>query len=193
MAVSRLTQTSLQNAFQKYNSIWDGKTAVGSMDEISSITLTGTQASVAFNSIPSTYTHLQLRISGTVSSGAYHKINFNSDNTGSNYFSHSIWGGSTSGGASNLAGTSYPQIVVGGGYSVTANNVFGIIIDIADYTNTSKTKILKALYGFDTNSIGGVELDSGIWNSTTAITSIIIAPSSGSYNSNSVFSLYGIK
>jgi hypothetical protein len=37
MAVSRLSQTSLQNAFQKYNTVWDGKSAVGGYESLGTV------------------------------------------------------------------------------------------------------------------------------------------------------------
>ena len=51
------------------------------------------------------------------------------------------------------------------------------------------------LYGYDANGVGEVGISSGLWNSTSAITSITLYEGSLStfWGSNSVIALYGIK
>jgi hypothetical protein len=71
------------------------------------------------------------------------------------------------------------------------------VVDILDYTSTSKNKTLRSLNGVDTNNTGGnnvIALTSGLWiNNTTAINRITIFPISGTFNQHSQFALYGIK
>ena len=55
MSVSRFSKSSLQNGFIKFNEIWDGTTSVGSIEAISSVTLSIAQSTVEFNNIPQTY------------------------------------------------------------------------------------------------------------------------------------------
>ena len=191
MAVSRLTQTSLQNAFQKYNTIWDGKSAVGSMEAISAVTLSATQSTVEFNNIPQTYTHLHLRIFGAgLSAGNIH-LNFNGDSTAANYYSHYLEGNGVAAAAGSLAGSSYPWAHCVSSASSSYPTV--AIVDITDYTNTNKNKIARSIGGSDINgSAGYSDIMSGGWFSTNAITSILISHTS-SYGAYSTFSLYGVK
>jgi hypothetical protein len=62
-----------------------------------------------------------------------------------------------------------------------------------DYTNTNKNKVYRTLGGFDANGSGEQGLFSGLWMSTSAITSIDLITNSGSWTSSSSFALYGIK
>ena len=153
-------------------------------------------ASVTFSSIPSTYTHLQVRIIDRDTSafndsyGMYLKIN---SDTGSNYSTHYLLGT----GATALAGGSASQtpIVIaqtaGGGM---LSNTFGVaILDFIDYKNTSKYKTIKSLSGYSTNStVTNTTLTSGLWMNTNAITTITLTPGAGNWAQYSSFALYGI-
>lgn len=196
MAISRLSQTTLQSGFEKYNQIWDGRSAVGSVEAISAITLSAAQASVEFNNIPGTYSHLQLRMimrDNRATNPDSLNIRFNSD-VGSTYSYHYLSGDGSS--ADYSAGTSTTYIYAGRfpGADQTAN-IFGtMIVDILDYANGSKYKTTRSLGGYDLNGSGVLKLDSGNWRSTSAITSINIAPNVGTtFSTYSSFTLYGIK
>ena len=70
------------------------------------------------------------------------------------------------------------------------------IIDIHDYTNTSKLKTTKCLTAFDTN--GGsnsswIAHNSTLWNNTAAINQIRVRMNSNSFNQYTQATLYGIK
>ena len=65
------------------------------------------------------------------------------------------------------------------------------VVDILDCSNTSKYKTMRALCGTDTNGGGEVGLFSGVWQSTSAISSITISFSN--IAQYSTFALYGIK
>jgi hypothetical protein len=77
----------------------------------------------------------------------------------------------------------------------SAASIFGVLVlDILDYANTSKTKTTRTLMGYDKNGAGKVTLTSGLWNNTSAISSISIVPKDGSsWAEYSSFALYGIK
>ena len=84
--------------------------------------------------------------------------------------------------------------------SSVASNVFGVaIVDILDYTSTSKFKTTMGFGGADTNGTAGgyrpsVSLFSGYIPTTSAITSFRLRPSVGSQlNTYSHFALYGMK
>jgi hypothetical protein len=171
----------------------------GAYDSISTTTLSSTTSSVTFSSIPSTYTHLQVRMiarnSGTSGAAARSGIiRFNSD-AGSTYSCHLLIGDGSTASADYQTLFSQPFIYSTPDSNTTAN-VFGTaIIDILDYANTNKYKTVRSLSGTDTNGAGTVRLSSALWNDTTAISSITFSVynNTASYLANSQFALYGIK
>jgi hypothetical protein len=193
MAVSRLTQTTLQNGFEKFNQLWDGRSAVGSMEPISAITLSAAQSSVEFNNIPGTYSHLQIRmlVRNTSTSNGY-TARFNSD-TGNNYARHYLLGTGSTVTAAAFASIS-SAILSDASISTSNANVFGTsVCDILDYQNTNKYKTIRTFGGFDNNGSGSINFLSGLWMSNSAITTISIIPDAGNFNQYSSFTLYGIK
>lgn len=176
-------------------------TAVADYDSIATVTVgSGGSSSVSFTSIPSTYKHLQLRISGQTNRGTFGTdfavVRFNSD-SGSNYSRHFIG----SDGASALAGaTTSTTFVTAATTGTSTGGTFGAnVIDILDYADTNKYKTIRNLSGNDLNgAVGGYYGElyylSGLWMSTSAITSITLTPNSGSaFTQHSIFALYGIK
>ena len=175
----------------------------GAYDSIATTTVgAGGAASITLSSIPSTYTHLQLRIFAQSSRATYAidngYIQFNGD-TASNYAYHNINGDGAS--ASVAASTSQTSIQPGDrviGTSVSPGTWGSLVIDILDYANTSKYKTTRALSGCDTNGVvagfaGMVNLASGLWQSTSAINSIKFAAVNGNLNQYTSVALYGIK
>lgn len=163
-----------------------------SYESISTTTVgAGGVSSVTFSSIPSTYTHLQIRqIAATSVADRFFKIQFNSD-TATNYSWHYLQGDGAT--ASSSAGTTAAYGINGTGPNSTT--YFGAIVtDVLDYANTNKYKTTRSLSGADMNGAGGyVQLFSSNWRSTSVVTSITLTPSSGNFNQYSQFALYGIK
>lgn len=168
-------------------------------DSIASNTLSVDTATVTFSSIPGTYQHLQLRIMarGTkaADTGNPIRIQFNSD-TGTNYVFHRLVGNGSA--ASSAAGTSQAAIQSARiPESSAATDVFGVqIVDIHDYASSTKNKTTRTFGGVDNNeAVTGyqIHLGSGLWLSTSAITSITLAPTSNNFKAGSTFALYGIK
>jgi hypothetical protein len=158
----------------------------------------GGASTVTFSSIPSTYSHLQIRAIARQASGtgeAYGKLNFNSDSTSGNYYAlHQLYGDGSSANASVDSSSTYMQT----GYfppSTALANVYGdMVLDILDYANTNKYKTVRNLSGFDVNGSGGFILfRSGLWQQTSAITRIDLTVSNGIYAQYSSFALYGVK
>jgi len=153
----------------------------------------GGAASITFSSIPSTYTHLQLRIfaqtsrSGAITDGM--NIQFNGD-TGSNYSQHWLQGNGSAVTSYGYASQTRGWLGGSGGASgyFSAN-----IVDILDYTNTNKYKTHRCLMGTDANGSGLIEIGSGVWLNTSAITSFTILPDYSPYVQYSSFALYGVK
>lgn len=190
MAISRLTQTTLQNAFQKFNTVWDGRSAVGGMDALGSfIVPSGGVSTLTFSSIPATYTHLQVRAIAKVGTATNMRFKFNSDAGTTTYSYHYLYGDGatpTAGGGSGTFGPGY----VG---HLSSNAQFGALtIDVLDYANTNKYKVARSLLGVDANGSGNVMLSSSLWLNTAAISTIDIY---AAYNfaEYSSFALYGIK
>ena len=155
-------------------------------------------STVSFSSIPSTYKHLQVRalIRGTASASAISaNMQFNSD-TGSNYSYHELYGSGAGGGQASAGANQTRFFLHGNAPAATAlASSFGVaVMDILDYTNTSKYKTARCLNGMDVNGSGGyILVDSGSWQNTNAISSIQITPNSGNFAQYSQFALYGIK
>jgi len=193
MAISRLTETTLQAGLPKFDTFWDGRSAVGSMEPISAITLSATQPSVEFNNIPGTYSHLQIRaLTRASSTGANNYVRFNND-TGSNYAFHALYGDGSSAAVSALTSQAFAYAGYTSNSSISANVFSVIVLDILDYANINKNKTLRTLNGFDANGSGLVHFASGLWQSTSAINSLTFYMNTGSFVQYSSFTLYGIK
>ena len=161
----------------------------------------GGASSVTFSSIPSTFKHLQIRFTGrsTVSNvnDGYISIRFNSDSGGNYTFLHYLQGDGSSVSAGALYTSGWDNIYgsIAAGNNATAS-VFGAgVVDILDYTNTNKYKVVRHLSGMDNNGAGKIGLGSGNWNTTTAITSITLGANGfgSNWTQYSSFALYGIR
>ena len=159
--------------------------------------LTSNQANVTFDvsSLASTYRHLQLRVTARGTRAEIddaHLLRFNSD-TGNNYAHHRLgtFNGSTvTSGASTTTNTL--QIGFGAGGNTTTNAFTGAVVDILDAFSTTKNKTIRSFVGISAN-ITYVNLHSGVYISTAAITSMTISPLSANLATGSRFSLYGIR
>jgi hypothetical protein len=162
----------------------------GAMFPIQMINLGSATSSVTFSNIPSTYKHLQLRMSCSTSTGSDIWMRLNGDTNNANYASHILWGNGASPFASAF-GTALGSYL---GYSGSTTSFVGATTDILDYGSTSKNKTVRTLSGSDANGSGQIYLASGLWmNSSTATSSLFISPASGTFNQYSQFALYGIK
>jgi hypothetical protein len=163
---------------------------VGAYDALATVTVpSGGAASVSFVGIPSGYKHLQLRSISSVASGTpYVLAVFNGDSSSANYVGHYIQGN----GSAVQAGSDVNSLS-GWGYNNQSTNVGSQVTDFLDYSNTNKFKTFRTLNGYDANGSGLITFSSGLWKSTTAITSIVMTPSSSSFAQHSTFALYGVK
>ena len=165
--------------------------AVGDFESIATVTVgSGGAADVEFTSIPSTYSHLQIR--GVAASASTPRIylRYNSD-TGSNYTYHFLEGNGATAVATGGANQTENWLFING--FVAANNPAAFVVDILDYKDTNKFKTIRSLEGNDNNSAGYVSLASGLYRSTSAISSIKLFTSSSTFSQYSHFALYGIK
>lgn len=164
----------------------------GAMFPIAMVNVGSAGASfVEFTSIPDTYKHLQIRATWANSTGSDTWMRINND-TSNNYAAHFLNGNGSSASASAITGASALGAYVG--YSGSTTSFTTAVLDVLDYTSTTKAKTTRSLTGYDANGSGQVYLFSSLWFATPAkITSLKITPASGTINQYSQFALYGIK
>ena len=166
--------------------------AAGSYDLLETEILTGSQASVTFSSLNSTYgadyQHLQLRaVHLHTSSNGTILGQFNSD-TGSNYRVHALRGNGTA--VSSADYGSRTSLVLGVDVPNTTTAA-AMVMDLLDPFNSNKYTTVRSLAGY--GSGGNINLYSGLWLNTNALTTITLSSASGDFNTGSRFSLYGLK
>jgi hypothetical protein len=154
---------------------------------------TGSSGVIDFTSIPATYKHLQIRYTAKNSSSATQmNITMNGVTSGV-YMRHSLLGnGSAVSSTASSTSQTAIQLVESMASSTTASAVAAGVIDILDYSSTSKNTTIRALYGMADN-INRIYLSSGLYNETTAVSSLTLTASANNFAALSRFSLYGIK
>jgi len=168
-------------------------------ESIASLSGNGLATALTFSSIPSTYQHLQLRVIGRRTGAgtglANLQMRFNNDSTNS-YTFHQL-----SGTGGSVLAQGYATGGTGGDLYIAASlveggetaSLFGVaIIDIHDYSSTTKNKTLRAFSGADLNGSGRVNLSSALYIKTNAITEINLITGTA-WATSSTFALYGIK
>ncbi len=198
MSITRAKTSSIAQGPSTNRNLLAGNPVIlpGSYESIATITVgAGGSTSVEFTSIPSTYTHLQVRMNirsnRAVTVEAY-SPQFNG--TGSNQYSGHLLAG---GGATTQTYSETSQNTGLGAYiagnSASANIFGGAVMDILDYANTSKYKTVRSLGGTDQNGSGNISLASSLWQNTSAINSIKFLSGGTGWVEYSSFALYGIK
>ena len=157
---------------------------------------TGSSGTITFSSIPSTYKHLQIRYTGKITWGieiAVMSLRFNSDSA-SNYNYHRMYDNAPSVASDSSGGTITEISTFTLDAGATGNElVFGAgVIDILDFASTTKNKTVRGLTGVK-NSGSRISLSSGLWRSTSAVTSLSLIAPVGNFTTTSRFSLYGIR
>ena len=151
---------------------------------------TGSSSTITFSSIPQTYKHLQIRSNAGDGAGNIINLRFNSD-SGSNYAYHRILGNGTTVTATGAATQTESAAVA---YARGTTSIMGVsITDVLDYPSTSKYKTIRSFMGYDLNGSGQLYLSSGLWQSTSAVTSITLINNGGAnFSTASTFALYGM-
>ena len=166
----------------------------GAMFPIFATTVGTTSVSyIEFTSIPQTYTHLQIRFYAgfnTQPGFASGKSYLNGDTTNANYKSHQL-NGNGSGGSPTSTNYSVPYMPISTGPD---GYPCSYVIDLLDYTSTTKNKTIRSLGGWDANGSGQIILGSALWLNTNAVTSYRIQCDGGySWKQFTSAALYGIK
>jgi hypothetical protein len=168
-------------------------------ESIATATGTGSSATITFSSIPSTYTSLQVRFMAKSTFGSDNanqvRVRFNGD-TAANYTFHNVYGDGSTTGTEGAASQTYSQLRFLA--PSTSANILGVgIMDVQQYASTSNYKTLRYFGGTDTNGNASIVspaiLGSGLWMSTSAITSISFICSALNWTTDTTFALYGIK
>ena len=195
MAIRRLGTSSITNG-AKSSKLWDQTTAQNDFFSIATAVVDSNGASnITFSNIPQTFTHLQLRVLFKPSANpSWANISFNSDTTYTNYANHDLRGNGSSANSYFGQGSGtyiYTILYVA---SPTSNIFAGGVVDVLNYASSNKNKTVRSLGGVDANGSGNADLASGLWTSTSPITSITINTNNGdSFTQYSKFALYGVK
>jgi hypothetical protein len=178
-----------------------GAGSFGTYELIETQILGSATASVTLSglaSYASAYKHLQIRIVARTERAGFNRdlffMRLNGD-TASNYNAHGLFG---AGNAvfSAADATSYITLYSYAPALTAPTGQFGTyIVDLLDAYSTTKNKTTRSLSGgIVQSSESGVALSSGLWRSTSAITSATLLSGTGSNLSiGSRFSIYGIR
>jgi hypothetical protein len=155
-------------------------------EAIATATASGSQSTITFNPLPTTYTDIVLVIQGNTASLTT-ALRFNND-TGFNYSRTGVRGYSTL--ANSFRQNSQEYLAVDGSVTQPFENA---IISINNYNNSTTYK--NALIRTNNAGTSGVEAVIGLWyGSTAAITRLDVLSAGGTnYTAGTTFSLYGIK
>lgn len=169
----------------------------GSYESIQTLVGNGSASQLTFSSIPSTYSHLQIRLTvrGTRSySSEQLYIRLNGD-SGSNYRYHYMYGESSSVAVGASGADTVFLINEFPAANETANIYSSSIVDILDYGNANKNTTMRSLSAYDNNGNSSYQgktwFGSGLWVNTAAVTSITVL-SNGPFASNTSIALYGV-
>jgi len=172
----------------------------GSFQSIATANGTGSSGTITFSSIPSTYSHLQIRcISRSTNTGTGLPIamllTLNGNSTAANYITHELTGNGTTASASSTTGVSGVYLNSSVARNGVASGLHGVsIIDLHDYASTTKNKTIRAFTGYDSNDTNGrINLQSGLFINTAAVTSVTLTSESLNWTTATQFALYGIK
>lgn len=170
---------------------------IGDFESIATVT-GNTTGTITFSNIPTTYQHLQFRaIARSTAGGTFTNMNLRVGNgsvdSGSNYTYHRLIGDGASASADGAANQTAGLFGIAG-TGAGSNTFYATVIDILDYANANKFKTIRSLSGIDNNGNGTIYLQSFLWRSTSAITTLELSLGGGvTVNTNSHFALYGIK
>lgn len=154
----------------------------------------GGQDIVEFTSIPQTFKHLQIRFMfKNNDTGSFNNSPMRFNNASSGYFEHYL----TSDTAINATGGAnlgaFNTIIWAASTNLNANVFSAGVVEILDYSSTSKTKVVRSYGGGNNNTSGILWLHSGLFNSQDAVSSIQVDIGGQMVSEHSQFALYGIK
>ena len=160
---------------------------------INSNVLSTTTASVTFSSIPGTYTDLVVRWSARLDNGSVDE-RFTLNSTGGTSHSETIlkWNPVVYKASGRATGIGYVETMAVSSswtpYTFSSSEAY-----IPNYANTSYKKPFSVISMTENNDADAwCTSVAGLLNTTSAVTSITIKPTTGNYVAGSSFYLYGI-
>ena len=174
-----------------------GPAGAGSFDLLETQVLASAEASVVFDNLDTLaagYQHLQIRGAvRTDNSDVRDDITIKINAITNSYAYHTLFGN----GSSVVSGEDSPskafmRIFYGASGATATANAFGaFVMDVLDFSSSSKNTTIRALAGSPSTA---VSLNSGLTNNTAAVTSITLDQLTGSnFVTGSRFSIYGLK
>ena len=160
----------------------------GAYDALASVTLSASASSISFAGIPSDYKHLQVRcMYNTVTNPDNIGMTLNGSVTSSRQ--HSLSGNGTAASASSTTDNWFTHQA-----GASSTIMYGMVIDLLDYSNTNKNKTLRVLGGGDFNGSGILFFSSVLYATTSAISSFTLQGNGGQlFTQYSSFALYGVR
>lgn len=165
-------------------------------ESIATVTVgSGGASSIEFTSIPGTYQHLQIRaILRTTRAAVFDSVNIKFNGSSTGYAHHQLYGGGSTGAAGAASATAINTAGLFNSDSSGASRYGVMVLDVLDYATASKTRVLRHLSGADDNTTGWIGVGSGLWDSTSAVTSIALTSNAAAnFTQYSTAALYGIK
>jgi hypothetical protein len=161
---------------------------VSAITPLANITLSSTASTVTFSSISGAYRDLYLVVvAKTNQAGWQTRMRLNGD-TGSNYNTIYLTNSSNTAFSQSSFGTTQMEFGPLGIASTTVDMIWKT--NILDYSATDKHKNVQSIIGnIDSSMIDG---SSHRYLSTSAITSLVVYPGSGTWSVGSNFALYGV-
>lgn len=153
---------------------------------------------LTFDNIPQTFQHLELRISGRggqagAQSSLYIGVFDASNNSPSGFSIHRLFGDGASSLNSGTANQGWHSMPAMPASTAPANTYGTMIVNIYDYSNTSKLKTMINIAGSNQgNTNDWIGMTSAMTLGFTAAIKKITVDTEGSFTANSVISLYGI-
>lgn len=156
-------------------------------EPIATHTTSASAANYTFTSISGAYTDLVIVVNGGSSVTADLYIRFNGD-TGSNYSVTRLTLDNTTPVSGKSSSATSMRVTDSGGSSTTLGAT-NQILNIMNYanTNTYKSVIFRG-----NRAAGGLDATVGSWHSTSAITTVLLYPGSGTFINGTTLTLYGI-
>ena len=159
-------------------------------EPIATTTLSSATSTFTFSSVSGSYTDLVLVIAYKAATTNYPTLRLTFNGSATGYSGTQLWGTGSASGSNRNTSAAFISIARAVGVPQTIGNTGTVIINLQNYSNTTTSKtVLARVSASDT----GTEADVGLWQNTSAITSISIdAPTTNDFAIGSTFTLYGI-
>lgn len=158
----------------------------------------GGVASISFTAIPATYRDLQFRLTGRADTAAVLNIGvyvqLNGDTT-ANYDQQQHSAQAATSAAAETLATATPVVGLIPAATAVAGGAGTILADVPDYAGAWNKMVHSRSGRREANATAGLVANNVVvgWRSGAAITSILLAPTSGAFLQNTVAVLYGVR